>query len=277
MSETPTRLSSGHALQLEFFETGSFRRRVDGWVHRKTVPYAIVAQPVAGSYAVRRNGRRETVTEGRVLYVPAHTPVEFGHHDGAGGLMEARWVHLHWSRWGMEDFLARYDASLLLEKSDGEEAGRLIGEALALNRLRDDDAGRLLGQHAVAARIAALLCRGRTAVVGPRREQLVPVLAHIRDRLAEPLSVDGLAERAGLSPARFHAVFKEEFGVTPMNYVRAARLEAAARLLVSTEMKLAVVAEATGFSDAFHLSHVFKEDYGVSPSEYRRRAAKLQP
>jgi transcriptional regulator GlxA family with amidase domain len=57
--------------------------------------------------------------------------------------------------------------------------------------------------------------------------------------------------------------------------VRTVRLEAAARLMVAGGVKLARIAEATGFADAFHLSHAFKAHFGASPRAYRERAARV--
>lgn len=48
---------SGHPLQLDFFQTGTFRQKVDGWIHRKIVPYVILAQATEGIYEVRCGGK----------------------------------------------------------------------------------------------------------------------------------------------------------------------------------------------------------------------------
>ncbi len=52
-------------------------------------------------------------------------------------------------------------------------------------------------------------------------QQLAPVFAHIRDHLGEALAIPGLARQAGLSPARFHAVFRQATGRTPHAWVQA--------------------------------------------------------
>ncbi len=273
-------LISGHPLQLDFFQAGSFRQKVGGWVHRKIVPYVILAQATEGTYEVRCGGRHEVLGPGRVLVVPAHVPVEFTHQDGPAGVMEARWLHLRFSLRGQFDFLGRYELPLQLLQKESREIGRLISKALMANALSDEGPEKLILHHETAVRALGVLCRnlqpkadGRA--VGRLWPRLGVVLSHIGENLAAPLSVEDLARLGGLSPARFHVVFKKATGAGPMNYVRTLRLEAAARLLVSVDMKLERVAGMTGFADAFHLSHAFKAHFGVSPRDYRRSALLL--
>lgn len=282
MSKNPIGLSSKHPLQLDFFETGTFRRPVKGWVHRKTVPYVILVQVVTGSYRVSCGGKKETVKAGEVLTVPAHVPVEFVHHDGPDGEMSVRWLHLRYSGFGQPDFLARYELPLKLPESDGREIGRLIKRALKIGELIEGDHQRLIGEQEVGARVLGVLCQESRIVDAAQNEderlrRLRPLLVHIRENLSVALAVSELAKRAGYSTAQFHAVFKEAVGATPMHYVRTVRLEEAARLLAATNGKLAEIASAVGFADAFHLSHLFKAHFGVSPRQYRKGVAALHP
>lgn len=290
MSETPapcpgTPAWAGHPLRLDFFAAGTFRRTTRGWVHAKTVPYAILAQAVEGTYELRlgARGRRRRIGAGRVLVVPAHVAAEFTHRDGADGEFEARWLHLRFVHRGREDFLNRYELPVELGERESAEIGALIARALAMTAERaGEDPDRLVCEQDVGGRALAILCgAARRRVDAERRPGrwpgLAAVVAQVRANPAAPVDGAGLARAAGLSPARFHAVFRAELGVTPMAFVRAVRLEEAARFLVATDAKLARAAEATGFADAFHLSHAFKARFGVSPREYRRNAARLQP
>lgn len=280
MLETPTCSSLEYPLRLDFFQAGDFRREVKGWVHRKTVPYVILVQPVAGSYVVACRGKRETVQTGRVLIVPAYTPVEFTHRDGPGGEMAVRWLHLRYTYLGLGDFLARYDLPLQLPEAESRAVGRLIERALKTNGIAEGDPLRLIRQHEIGAQTLDVLCRNRrlnehARLADARWRRLGEVLEHIRENLAAPITVAALAKRSGLSPARFYAVFKEEFGVTPMEHVRTLRLEAAARLLAATDSKLADIAGSVGLADAFHLSHAFKAHFGASPRDYRKSVSAV--
>ncbi len=89
--------------------------------------------------------------------------------------------------------------------------------------------------------------------------------------LAETLSVDALAAACSLSTAAFARLFRAELGVGPHHYLLGRRVERAARLLERSALSMEVIAEQSGFSYRFHLTHVFKRLKGLAPAEFRRR------
>lgn len=274
---------SGHGLRLNFFEAGSFRRPVKGWVHAKTLPYTVLAQAVEGAYELRRaGGARRKIGPGRVLVVPAHVAAEFTHRDGASGWFEARWLHLRYVWRDGTDFLRRYDLPWELPERESQEFGEWVKRVLAVAGMPADAPERLVCEQEAAGRVLGLLCgasklHGEDEGAAGMHAGVALVLARVRANPAAMVDGASLAKTAGLSPARFYALFKQELGVTPMDFVRTVRLEEAARLLVATNAKLVRVAEATGFADAFHLSHAFKARFGVSPRDYRGNAARVHP
>ncbi|MFF5205923.1 GlxA family transcriptional regulator [Streptosporangium sp. NPDC000396] len=95
------------------------------------------------------------------------------------------------------------------------------------------------------------------------------VVDHITRDLADDLSAATLAGRAGVSERHLSRLFVRHLGMTPGRYVRRARTEAAAQLLVTTGLPTAAIAARCGFGNAETLRQAFTEIYGVSPSHYR--------
>ena len=95
------------------------------------------------------------------------------------------------------------------------------------------------------------------------------VLAHIRARLDQTITVDDLASEAGMSKSHFNRVFKETLGSTPMQYVMAYRIEQAIKMLDDPALPLGEIAFACGFADQAHFSRSFKQVTGKSPRAYR--------
>lgn len=276
MSETPVLFPQTSPLHLDFFQPGSLRRPANGDIHRKTTPYTILVQTLEGRYRVRCRGKVFDLPPGRAALIPAHSPVEFGHYGGTCGIIRSHWVHFRFSYLGLVDFLSFFETPLQLPRSCSGEIRRLVAKAL---RGREEEAGeplRSVSEYALASRLLELVCRvsrqKEEALERLEKQKLRPVLHHIHSHLEQPLRIGTLARRAGLSPSRFHACFLEEFHLSPMRYVKQARLEKAARLLAGSGFKLERIAEACGFADAFHLSHVFKRQYGMSPKTYRIQA-----
>jgi AraC family transcriptional regulator len=99
-------------------------------------------------------------------------------------------------------------------------------------------------------------------------------LEDARDRihveLAARPSLSGLAESVGVHPVTLARAFRRAFGCTVGEYVRSLRVERAARQLADTELSLAEIALAAGFSDQSHFSNLFRHHTGLSPSKFRR-------
>ena len=91
----------------------------------------------------------------------------------------------------------------------------------------------------------------------------------------EDLSLESLAERAGLSPSRFMHVFTESLGVPLRPYLLWLRLQHAAGRLLAGE-SATEAAHAAGFSDAAHLSRTFRRILGTTPREIAAGRAQGQ-
>lgn len=95
------------------------------------------------------------------------------------------------------------------------------------------------------------------------------VLAYVAGHFAEPMTVERLAEVAGLSASRFSALFRAHVGSSPMDYVRRVRVDEARRLLADVDLSVKEVARRVGFEDGFHFSKVFRAVDGLPPTRYR--------
>ena len=89
---------------------------------------------------------------------------------------------------------------------------------------------------------------------------------HCRD----PLTVDEIAHRVGVSEDHLIRVFRQAFGLPAATYYVRLRIAVACRLLSDTDQKMDDVARRVGYSGAANLSRAFKEVMGIRPSEYRR-------
>ncbi len=84
------------------------------------------------------------------------------------------------------------------------------------------------------------------------------------------LSLDELAEVAGLSKYHFLRQFSQVVGMTPGAYLRTLRLCHAVRKLRTTDMPILEVALSVGFADHPSFSRAFARHMGMTPSEYQK-------
>jgi len=94
---------------------------------------------------------------------------------------------------------------------------------------------------------------------------------YIERRASEHICIRDLAAVAELSVSHFCAEFKRYFGVTPISYAIAQRLNKSATLLHDPNRSVAQVANTVGFDDQFYFSRKFKQHFGDSPTHYRNK------
>jgi transcriptional regulator GlxA family with amidase domain len=112
---------------------------------------------------------------------------------------------------------------------------------------------------------------GRPTTHGVKRGHVITAVNVMRARLAEPWTLDSLAQEVHLSRSQLVRSFDATVGMSPMAYLRQMRVERMARLLVSTDLSVAGAARSVGWTNQFHASQVLHAAYGISPTEYRRR------
>ncbi|CAM5242134.1 Helix-turn-helix domain-containing protein OS=Streptomyces alboniger OX=132473 GN=CP975_32575 PE=4 SV=1 [Streptomyces alboniger] len=103
------------------------------------------------------------------------------------------------------------------------------------------------------------------------RRDIDALRAYIADHLDADLSAAALAARMCLSERHFARVFKQETGTGAADYVEAARVEAARRLLEATDHPLEQVAAASGLGSVETLHRAFRRQVASTPAAYRRR------
>jgi AraC family transcriptional regulator len=116
------------------------------------------------------------------------------------------------------------------------------------------------------------------STIAPADDPLERARLHIDAGLFEPLTLSQLADAAGLSAYHFTRQFGARFGASPMAYVRARRLSAAAdRLCSGAATSLIDLAFDCGFDSQEGFTRAFKRVFGIPPGLYRRSSARTSP
>jgi len=199
----------------------------------------------------------------------------------AAGLLDGHRATTHWAECsvlasGYPAVAVDPDAIYVRDGRLWTSAGVTAGIDLALALVADDH-GRQAAA-AVARQLVVYLRRsgGQTqfsavlAAQSADSEPLRDLLAWLPDHLDEDLSVPALARRASLSERQFRRVFTAEVGRTPADHVEAVRLEAACRLLETTDRSVNQVARACGFGTPETLNRTFRRRLGTTPGDHRR-------
>ena len=119
----------------------------------------------------------------------------------------------------------------------------------------------------------SLFERRVTEAAGPQAQEertITGITRYLQEHLAEDVSLSVLAEEFHLNPQYISQLFKSEIGVGFLAYLTGIRMERAKKLLLTTDLPVAEVAEQSGYGDYRVFTKVFKKNEGVPPSQYRR-------
>jgi transcriptional regulator GlxA family with amidase domain len=201
---------------------------------------------------------------------------------GASGLLDGRVATTHW-RFAADvgrRFTAislKPDAIYLQDRNVFTSAGVTAGIDLALSLVESDLGGRVALR--VARELVVYLKRpgGQMQFSEPLRfqtraaDRFAALATFIVTNLHKDLSVEVLAERAGLSVRQFCRRFAAVFNVPPGAYVEQMRLDESRKRLFAAERTVESVAASVGFASADSFRRAFVRRFGIAPSQFAKR------
>ena len=113
-------------------------------------------------------------------------------------------------------------------------------------------------------------CRSEKQDIRPRNETVEQICAYLAANYQQKFSLTDVAARFYLSPYYLSRLFRRVTGQSIVDFIHGRRIEAAQRLLESTDLNISAVAEQTGFASAAHFRRVFRETMGTGPLQYRK-------
>lgn len=102
---------------------------------------------------------------------------------------------------------------------------------------------------------------------GSDRQRYCRTIEYMRAHYHRAITLQELSEVAGANPFVLLRRFRQEFGLTPHEYLRMHRVNQA-KAFIRQGTKLADVAFLCGFSDQSHLNRQFKKTVGVTPGQF---------
>ncbi|HTQ65565.1 MAG TPA: helix-turn-helix domain-containing protein [Puia sp.] len=105
--------------------------------------------------------------------------------------------------------------------------------------------------------------------INSNHSRLHYLLNYIHDHLSEKISVDTLSRKTYLSRNMFFKWFRQQCGISPLEYITAERIKLAKQLLMDARNDIRTVSMLSGFSDVNYFTRVFKKSEGITPGTYQ--------
>jgi AraC-like DNA-binding protein len=214
-------------------------------------------------------GEQELYPEpGDLCYLPAEVPVSY--ETISDNVFRKHWLHFS-ALIGDRDIGELLTLPYIVKSKAPEEAAALFEQVGAADRDPPGLATPLRLRSALTALFAHYLDSAPPGSVRLSTQQTSEssVVQYIQQNLGTALTVEELAAHFGQDLATFVRRFRTEFGLSPKQYIKRARIEWAQRELASTTRPMEEIAAAVGM-DQSYFSKVFRQVSSVTPSEYRK-------
>ena len=198
------------------------------------------------------------------------------------GILDGHRAATHWS--AVDAFSQRYPRVklmpdvLYMDSGDGRlvtSAGTAAGLDCCLHLVRRWHGAEVANRIARRLVVAPHRQGGQAQYIeqplhdAPGGDRLSDLLNWVAANLAEPHTLDSLAERAAMSRRNFTRRFRALTGATVGQWLLGQRLAYVQRMLETTRQPVEVVAQLAGFGSAVSLRQHFSRAYHTSPSAYR--------
>ena len=120
-----------------------------------------------------------------------------------------------------------------------------------------------------------LLSKPERVYTDSRKQKTAQTAAeYISSHLDQTIENHTLSNLTGVSVSYFRRIFKEVYGVSPIQYATDLKMKKAKELLKSDFYKIGDIATLTGYKNIYHFSKAFKQSVGVSPLEFSKTPYK---
>lgn len=154
---------------------------------------------------------------------------------------------------------------LILSLRDEIQAPSAFGETLV------DYTARLIGARLIRNH-SANEAKVRLEVAAPSdlQRKIARVTEFVQSQLHRSLQLEDMAGVLDLSVSQLSALFRKGLGQPPHRFLLNLRVARARELLATTDLPIAEIALACGFSHQEHMTRMFRREIGVTPAAYRR-------
>ncbi|WQP46117.1 AraC family transcriptional regulator [Bacillus atrophaeus] len=106
------------------------------------------------------------------------------------------------------------------------------------------------------------------------KSAIVKTKEFIKNHADTKITLDQLAQMAGISAKHYSETFKKWYGQSVTEFITETRMTKAKRLMAKANYKLREIANQTGYQDEFYFSRTFKKHTGCSPTSYMKKRQK---
>lgn len=246
----------------EFFQKPSVRPNIGGY----TASFTYILSGT-GEYVQKDNGRKYPFHPGTLIL---KNPVLLYDQRHNSGLYIDKYIVIPQELYSFfmnnsdcpREMLAR---DIGIDKPVCRKFDELIDEL----RFQSEARVLLVMMHLSEFAMSLLLPRDTTLTL--YRNEMEEAIRLLEKDFREKITLQQLADAAGMSRTNFRRIFKEYYGIAPMEYRIRKKIELIQVTMRSQQLPIKEIAERFGYPDAFSFSRQFKQYSGISPKAFYQK------
>lgn len=244
------------------------------WRHRGTDDWLLILTTGGAGRFGYGQDQEFVATPGDIVLLKPGTPHDYSTHRETGK-WDLLWAHFrvrtHWLEWLDWPAIADGLMRLHVDGATRDEFFSQLHECYQLTygaRRRNDE----LAMNALERALLTADAINPASTQSGVDDRVRDAMDFACRNLAKRLSLDDLADAAGLSVSRFAHLFRQQTGTTPQQFVEQQRIAQARQLLDLSSRSIKQIARDLGFDTQFYFSQRFRKQVGMSPRDYRNRS-----
>lgn len=225
----------------------------------------------SGSGTLTYNGTEYQLSSGDCVFIDCRHPYS---HSTSNNLWNLSWIHFDgptaaniYQKYKERGGLPAFKASSF--QSYKERFDYLYNIAASSSHVRDMEINTEISS--ILSLLMADSWHPEESQPGTKKTVLVEVKRYLDENYVQKITLDDLAERFNVNKYYLTRIFKEQFGVSIMDYLLSVRITEAKNLLRFTNMSAEEIGAAIGISDVYYFSRIFKRIEGVGAREFRKQ------
>lgn len=225
---------------------------------------------VQGSGWYQIDKRKHPVSANQFFVLPAQVAHRYG--ADSQNPWTIYWVHFRGSRSGEYiRFLNRNQDGQPILVPPRDERFRLFDDIIGHVEMSFNEENMVYANHG----LAHFLTTFNNSVYRPpdrsstEQDPIGRTISYMRQKLDKTLTLEELAEVAGMSTSHYSAIFRKKVQSAPINFFTFLKIQHACQLLQDTTLRIKEVAYQIGYDDPYYFSRVFTGVMGSSPRHFR--------
>ncbi|WP_122791256.1 AraC family transcriptional regulator [Intestinibacillus sp. Marseille-P6563] len=244
---------------------GHFFCTKDYYIKRKTFPVLLLVYVQHGEFYLELEDGHYTAQAGQIAFFDCRQPHYYHGSD------DLEFYYLHFDGPQASE-LCRYinqNSGVVIDGENNDTILKILDEMILFYQNGGNES-----IFTTSARIYRLLMLLNSPIISPRLKKnddsLIRAVSYIRSNVGKRISLQELADVAGLSVYYFSHLFKEMTGQSPTEFVINSRIDQAKALLLTSDLSVAEVSRQVGYPNSSNLISLFAKRVGCSPAQFRK-------